>query len=301
MNTYQEQHSKEIENTRVGGFGGSDAAIFYKVGLNGLSALTATDKKRIRVAKGIEPYEPIPATPAMQRGHDFEDWFASSDNEEGLHASAADMGFQREKKIQRQLAKNFDTFAHADFYQEGAAYELKCVKQPEQAILTYHSQLQWYYAIGVERVLLITQDSSKAFGDGMQIVEIGRDEEAIAILLAGVQMIDEAWNDVADCGVVTEDQLLPFDKAAVVMLNDTLRQMKALEEQANECKKRLQAYMQANNISTIKSEYYTISYVGETERKTFDKKLLAKAHPEIDLSEYEKNSKVAPSVKIILK
>ena len=68
-------HKNEIEATRVGGFGGSDAKMFYKIGLKGLSALNNTDKKRIRVAKGIDEYKPAPVSEAMQRGHDFEDWY----------------------------------------------------------------------------------------------------------------------------------------------------------------------------------------------------------------------------------
>ena len=67
-------HTNEIEVTRVGGFGGSDARLFYKVGLKGLSALTNSDKKRIRVAKGIDEYKPVFVNDAMQRGHDFEDF-----------------------------------------------------------------------------------------------------------------------------------------------------------------------------------------------------------------------------------
>ena len=70
-----ETHKNEIEVTRKGGFGGSDAKLFYKIGLKGLSALSNTDKKRIRVAKGIDEYNPTPVNDAMQRGHDFEDWY----------------------------------------------------------------------------------------------------------------------------------------------------------------------------------------------------------------------------------
>ena len=66
----------KLKKTRVGGFGGSDARMFYKVGLKGLSALSNTDKKRIAVAKGLQPYKAIKKTAAMQKGHDFEDWYA---------------------------------------------------------------------------------------------------------------------------------------------------------------------------------------------------------------------------------
>ena len=50
-------HQKEIEQSRIGGFGGSDAKMFYKVGLKGMSALSATDMKRIAAAKGLQPYK----------------------------------------------------------------------------------------------------------------------------------------------------------------------------------------------------------------------------------------------------
>ena len=69
------QHQSEIERTRVGGFGGSDAKMFYKIGLKGLSALSNSDKKRIRVAKGIDEYKPIFQTEAMRKGHEFEEWY----------------------------------------------------------------------------------------------------------------------------------------------------------------------------------------------------------------------------------
>ena len=78
----KELHQQEIEQSRVGGFGGSDAKMFYKIGLNGLSALSNTDKMRIRVAKGIDEYKPVMQTEAMQKGHDFEDWFAEECNEQ---------------------------------------------------------------------------------------------------------------------------------------------------------------------------------------------------------------------------
>lgn len=286
------EHNKEIESTRVGGFGGSDAAMFYKIGKNGLSALTATDKKRIRVAKGIEPYEPIPTTPAMRRGHDFEDWFADNNNFD-----------EREKKIERQLAHNFKTFAHADFYFNDTVYELKCVQDVEGAKTTYYAQLQWYYMLGVFSVCLIAQNSACEFGEHTQCFNVNRNDDYIAALINGVQLLDEAWDDLPldKEDTLTEDQLLPFDREAVLALNDTLRQIKALEEKAAQAKEQLLAFMQNNSIATIKSDYYTISYIGETERKTFDKTKLANAHPELDLTQYEKTSRVKPSVKIILK
>src|SRR5690554_1988708 len=101
------QHQNEIERTRVGGFGGSDAKMFYKIGLRGLSALSNSDKKRIRVAKGIDEYKPVFQTEAMRKGHEFEDWYF----ENSIYQQE---NWEREVKIERELATNFKTFAHAD-------------------------------------------------------------------------------------------------------------------------------------------------------------------------------------------
>ena len=56
----------EIENTRVGGFGGSDAALFLRIAKKGgVDGLSNTDLYRIAVAMGIKPYVPVPVTEAM--------------------------------------------------------------------------------------------------------------------------------------------------------------------------------------------------------------------------------------------
>ena len=133
----------------MGGFGGSDAKMFYKIGLKGLSSLSNSDKVRIRVAKGITHYNPIPQTEAMRKGHDFEDWFA---NEFKHHTDKMD----RERKISARLAVNFDTFAHADFSSKNGkkVIELKCVSDPDRAMDNNIEQLLVLY-IGVESFTLL--------------------------------------------------------------------------------------------------------------------------------------------------
>ena len=183
------KHQKEIEQSRIGGFGGSDAKMFYKVGLKGLSALSATDMKRIAVAKGLQPYRPIAKTDAMQKGHDFEDWFAKQ-----AFCPIA----QREVKISKPLARNFETFSHLDFYaNDGISseyWELKCVEKVDTATKDHKAQLQWAHMIGVGNVWLIVCDSSKSFEEGTQFpIGIQRDQKYIDTMLHGIKLIDEAW------------------------------------------------------------------------------------------------------------
>ena len=63
-------HQQEIENTRVGGFGGSDAALFLRIAKKGgVEDLSNTDLYRIAVAMGISPYVPITITQEKQNKH----------------------------------------------------------------------------------------------------------------------------------------------------------------------------------------------------------------------------------------
>ena len=143
-------HKNEIEVTRVGGFGGSDANLFYRVGLRGLSALNNTDKKRIRVAKGMDEYKSIQMNDAMQRGHDFEDFYEMSESTSLM---------SREVLFSAELAKNFKTFFHADFSDKYYVYELKCVQNPDNVEKDYEAQLQWQAMVSGMKICLVVCDS----------------------------------------------------------------------------------------------------------------------------------------------
>ena len=296
------QHQNEIERTRVGGFGGSDARMFYKVGLKGLSALSNTDKKRIAVAKGLQPYKAIKKTAAMQKGHDFEDWL-------GAHMTLnPKKNNYREAFLTKKLAKNFKTFAHADFYFKAisSVWELKCVSEldADKVVETYMHQLQWYFMLGIRQVTLIITDSSKEFHiDNLSSKSISRDENYIKILENGIKLIDDAWDSFGseEDGDMEEADLMPWDKTTVVALTDYFREIKRLEAQAEELKAQILEFMEAQEINSIKSDYYTISYIGESEAATFDKKKLFAEHPEINESDYLKISKKKSFIKINLK
>ena len=57
----KQEHKQEILKSRVGGFGGSDAKLFYTIASKGVNKLSATDLLRISVAKGESELKPIPA------------------------------------------------------------------------------------------------------------------------------------------------------------------------------------------------------------------------------------------------
>lgn len=289
-------HKNEIEATRVGGFGGSDAKMFYKIGLKGLSSLSNTDKKRIRVAKGIDEYKPITVNDAMQRGHDFEDWY-----EKQPFAPIA----ERETKLSKQLAVNFETFFHADFFGEGdEVWELKCLSNPEKAYEDYFEQLQWQHLIFAQNVFLIVCDSNLPFNEGCTYpLSIYRDERIIDILRNGIKLLDQNWDNLdLEVGEEwSESDLLPFEKEDITVFASYLQRIQQLEELAEESKLKVFNFMKDNGIKSLKSDYYNVSFIPESTTATLDKKKLFTAHPEIKEQDYLKVSPKKAYITVKLK
>ena len=167
----QEQYAQEIETTRLGGFGGSDAKLFYNLATKNM--LTNTEIKRVAVAKGLLSFVQIEQNEAMKRGHLFEEWFETS--------PIAPIA-EREVLLNKELSNKFKTFAHADFSADGEVWELKCLKYPDEAINTYYSQLQWYYLLGAERVWLVVCDSKKTFELGTRIPQLIEKEDRKSVV-----------------------------------------------------------------------------------------------------------------------
>ena len=276
-------HKQEIEVTRVGGFGGSDANLFYRVGLRGLSALNNTDKKRIRVAKGIDEYKSIQMNDAMQRGHDFEDFYEMSESTSLM---------SREVLFSAELAKNFKTFFHADFSDKYYVYELKCVQNPDNVENDYEAQLQWQAMVSGMKVCLVVCDSAKRFEDYNEQIEITRDENVIGILKNGIRLIDENW-ETLDLNVGEEwsdSDLMPFEKNDIAVFTSYLQRIQQLEELAEESKAKVFQFMKDNNIKSLKSDSYTVTFTPESTTTSLDKKKLFTEHPKIKEQDYIKTS-----------
>jgi len=297
------QHQNEIERTRVGGFGGSDAKMFYKIGLRGLKALSNSDKKRIRVAKGIDEYKPVYQTEAMRKGHEFEDWWFKN-------SIYQQENWEREVKIERKLATNFKTFAHADISKEFRKkiyiIELKCLIDPLSAFEQYKAQLQWYYMLGARDIRLVIGDSSKGWDFNEMSISthyVERDEQFIKTLLHGIKLLDDNWENL-NLGLPeewTSEDLLPFEATEVELMTNYLQEIKRLESIIEEKKANLLQFMQDNGVKSINSENYIITHVPAGTTSRFNKTKLLKDYPEIDESKYTTISERKGYVTIKLK
>lgn len=284
-------HQQEIESTRVGGFGGSDAALFLRIAKKcGVEELSNTDLYRIAVAMGIKPYAPVPVTEAMQNGHIFEDSYAR-------YLDAQGKPYEREVKLVAECQpKHFAIFAHADFTFDGKVYktndtfifvhECKFIadesKTADDVAETYKAQLQWYYLMGAEYVDLI-----RGYGDPnhpkMEIFEVDEDENIIDNLKLGIQLLDEAISDGWVPEIEEEFAAAMSEKMQNIIHDyETLKfQKSAIDEKLEELQKQIVEYMTIGNVAKINASLGTISRTADSVVESFDSKKFEKENPEL--------------------
>ena len=298
----KQEHKQKILKSRIGGFGGSDARLFYTIASKGVNKLSATDLLRISVAKGERKLKSIPETPAMAAGYAFEDY---------VEKLLKKKGFEREVKLRSELSDKFETFAHADFYNAETKTVVECKFTQgniDKTYNTYYAQLQWYYMLGVERVILynghgdVNDILTTGAVENIEIEEIERDESFIDSLHTGIVLLSSVWDDLKiDVGEEwTISDLLAFDADNVNLFTDKLREIERLEADAKELREQIKELFELYNIKSLKSDNYLITYVGESIRETLDVDKLKKEHKEIDFSLYKKQSKVKSSIRIKL-
>ena len=292
MEEIKNQHQQEIETSRVGGFGGSDAALFLRIAKKGgVEGLSNTDLYRIAVAMGIKPYVPVSPTEAMQNGHIFEDSYAR-------YLDAQGKPYQREVKLNEiPQPKHFAIFAHADFVFKGNVYnhdgkkfifvhECKFIQDQattvEEVAKNYQAQLQWYYMLGVEYVDLI-----RGYGDPqhpkMEIFEVDEDEAIIEQLLQGIQLLNEAiesgWAPEIEeefvgglsekmQNIIADYERLKFEKSAI-------------DEKLDELQKQIIEYMTIGNVAKINGTLGTISRTADSVVESFDSTKFKKENPDV--------------------
>lgn len=285
----QKQHQQEIETTRVGGFGGSDAALFLRIAKKGgVEGLSNTDLYRIAVAMGIKPYAPVPVTEAMNNGHRFEDSYAKMLEESGRI-------FEREVKLIAECQpENFHIFAHADFVINGKTplkkfrivYECKFIADEEKSAYdvaeTYKAQLQWYYMLGVEYVDLIRGYGNPEY-PSIQDLIIDKNENIIDELKLGIRLLDEAISDGWVPEIEEEFACAMSEKMQNIIADyERLKfEKSAIDQKLEELQAQIVEYMTIGNVAKINGTLGTISRTADSVVESFDSKKFEKENPDV--------------------
>ena len=286
----QQQHQQEIETSRVGGFGGSDAAMFLRIAKKGgVEGLNNTDLYRIAVAMGIKPYVPVPVTEAMNNGHIFEDSYSRMLKDSGY------TNYQREVKlVAKKQPKNFAIFAHADFITNNCVDECKFIadkeKTADDVAETYKAQLQWYYMLGVECVDLIRGYSNPEY-PSIQRIAIDEDENIIDDLKLGIRLLDEAISD-GWVPEIEEEYAAAMSEKMQNIIADYERlkfEKSAIDEKLEELQKQIVEYMTIGNVAKINASLGTISRTADSVVESFDSAKFKKENTEL-YNQYIKKS-----------
>ena len=285
-------HQQEIETSRVGGFGGSDAAMFLRIAKRGgVEGLSNTDLYRIAVAMGIKPYAPVPVTEAMQAGHTFENSYERMLKDSGKT-------YKREVKLIAECQPaNFNIFAHADFvfyvkkYKDPKklftfVHECKFIADEEKSAYdvaeTYKAQLQWYYLMGAEYVNLI-----RGYGDPehphTQNLGIDEDETIVEQLLQGIRLLDEAISDgwVPEIEEEFVDGICDKMQGIISEYEKLIDKKTTLDKKIDELKAQIAEYMTLGNVAKINTPLGVFRRTSDTIVKSFDAKRFEKENAEL--------------------
>lgn len=272
-------HNEEIKATRVGGFGGSDAAMVLAMAerIREGQSLTTAQKHRILQLKGLET-RPDFDSPEIQAGRSFEDEVAKS-----LEA----IGWDRETFLSPNpnttmaVRQNFRVFAHADFYnpKTNTVTECKWSRKFSHDGLEkqYKAQLQWYYMLGADAVCL-TSDTA----DGRKTTDVARDPVTVELLVSALETIDKAF-PALDL-TINEKGIgeLPPTVAALIKDIETITKLMAQDEETLKAKKaELLAYMDGNSLNKVWTDTASVTYTAPSSSVGFDAKKFEKDHPDM--------------------
>ena len=272
-------HIEEIKATRVGGFGGSDAAMVLAMAerIREGQPLTTAQKHRMLQLKGMET-RPDFDSPEIQAGRAFEDEVAKS-----LEA----MGWDRETYMtpnpnsSQAVRQHFKVFAHADFYNPvtNTVTECKWSRKFSHAGLEkqYQAQLQWYYMLGADAVCL-TSDTA----DGRKTTDVMRDDKMVELLKMSLETIDEAFPDL-DLTINEKGyEELPPEIAALMEAIEALKNTQArIEESLKANQADLLAYMEREGLNKVWTATASMTYTAPSSSIGFDAKKFEKEHPDL--------------------
>lgn len=286
-------HNEEIRATRVGGFGGSDAALVLAIAkaIESGDKLTTTQRHRLNQLKGIEQV-PQFSNADTEAGHRFEDEVAATLNE----------SWSRESVIYDErgdIYENFRIFAHADFYWPiaGSVKECKWTRTLNLDGLRerYQPQLQWYYMLGAESVSLCYCIVNAESGEEERgCVDVPRDDNMIDDLRAALRLIDCRFGELDTTITELDDTDIPDNiRQEILIMRELSAKIKGLEEARDQHRASVTEWMESKKATKAAGWWGSVTYTAASERKDFDKKAFAKDHPDLLAAYSQKVTKKA--------
>ena len=286
-------HYEEIRATRVGGFGGSDAAMVLSIAkaIETGEKLTTTQRHRLNQLKGIEEV-PQFSNADTEAGHLFEDEVAATLKDE----------WKRETIVydrQGDIYENFKVFAHADFLhcKFDDVKECKWTRTLNLDGLRerYQPQLQWYYMLGAESVSLCYCIVNAESGEEERgCVDVPRDDEMIDDLRAALRIIDSRFGELDTTITDLDDTDIPDNiRQEILIMRELTQKIKGLEEARDQHRASVMEWMESKKATKAAGWWGSVTYTAASERKDFDKRAFGKDHPDLLAAYSQKITKKA--------
>lgn len=311
----QTNYKNEIEQSRIGSLGSSDAAIVLKVGTDGIGALTDTDKYRLAVMTGQAERVDY-KTAAMALGDQIEQTIFNILQKKFPQAQSN----PRHEDEQFSKFYGFHILNHIDVEVETADrviwYEIKASKYDTNEVLSnYEAQLQWHWMmlkkcfcnsgkhLQLHLVHYQTGKTEDFQAANISIREIKENSEIQSAFYGGLLALKDyipnfkyAKPEEMSIRLVDSEQVQSLREQA----ENAIVQIKLLEKQIDDWKAALRDYMLDNSIKKIYSDEYSITLTLPSVAQTFDSKRFKTEQPEL-YSQYLKETERAASVTIKLK
>lgn len=190
-----------------------------------------------------------------------------------------------------------------DFFHNGFIYDWKtCKTATRKQVEKWQKQLSFYiYAL---------RQMGYAVNEPAKVVHLTDKIDFINVDYLGDEFVEETmalYKDIKE-GKKTQEQAIlseqkeleTVSKKDLVILEDVLLQMKALETVVNEYRDKIRAEMERRGILNVTAGKVTMTYVPGTIRQTFDSKSFKNDDPDL-YAIYLKDTEVKPSVRITVK
>lgn len=308
----QMNYKVEIEQSRVGSLGSSDAVMVEKIGRNGISSISETDKYRLAVMLGQAERQDV-KTFAMELGDRIEQEIYK------IILKKFPQAVSNPLHAHEGMSKfyGFNIINHIDVEVETEDrviwYEIKASKSPTKDVInTYSAQLQWHWMLlkktfahtGKKLELSLVHYNTSAEGQfdasNLSITPIADNAiienffyKAFIILKDYLPSFVYTAPEEMSIQLVHDDNVQAMSKFA----EEAIPKIKELEKKIDEFKASLRDYMLHNNIKKITSDTYTVTLTQPSVTNTFDSKRFKTEQPEM-YTRYLKQSKREASVTI---
>lgn len=285
-------YKNEIEQTRVGCLGSSDATLLQQVA--NLGYVPQSAHERLAIVKGLVGNKNI-TTEAMRYGDYIEQSIYA-------HISATNPNFESNPLwVSTEYSKpNCKLIAHPDFVwvdKENKTlnvYECKATRYTIDATKgTYRAQMFIEYLLALElyrktnKVQRVNIFLCHYNTNGLDLSETPEfDPKRLSIHRMNLSRyffnVDGAMNTINEfletfneyyAGEEIESEYLPVNvRQEFDMVTLALQEIKEREQQIEDFKSKLYAFMREKNIKSIKNESWSVTRVDESETKQFDSK-----------------------------